>query len=264
MPGPPGGTSTARTLTWSASPPPSALLGLTLVLEFDGKTGQGRALELGPDRKPRWQFAGMNNSVDARILPGSRVLIAEHGKNQVTERDFTGKILWQKQLPSPILSQRLINGNTFIVTMSQLLEVDRKGAEVFTWNRSSVRAAYKFPSGQIGVVTADQNYRLLDATGKELKTYRIQVSSNNSIGGIDFLRGGGLVVSQTDKVVEYNPDGKMVWQAPAKDANCVTRLPNGNTLVASLSGRYLIELDRGGKEVWRYAGSGGIWLGRRR
>jgi hypothetical protein len=65
-------------------------------------------------------------------------------------------------------------------------------------------------------------------------------------------------------VVEYYADGKIAWQAAVQSPTTATRLPNGNTLVASSSQQRLVELDAGGKEVWSLDVEGRPWRARRR
>src|SRR5207253_722553 len=59
-----------------------------------------------------------------------KVLLAESFANRVTERNLKGEILWQKELTEPLVAQRLPNGNTFIATKTQMVEVNAKGDEV--------------------------------------------------------------------------------------------------------------------------------------
>src|SRR5262249_16245554 len=65
------------------------LLNLNLVSELDGSgpAGAGRVWEFGADGKSRWEISNLNRPIDARVLPGGRVLVAEHGAMRVTERD---------------------------------------------------------------------------------------------------------------------------------------------------------------------------------
>jgi hypothetical protein len=54
-----------------------------------------------------------------------------------------------------------------------------------------------------------------------------------------------------NKVVEMDTAGKQVWECNVQNPGHATRLRNGNTLVASIEGRKVIEFDRTGKtEVW--------------
>ncbi len=108
----------------------------------------GRVSLRGCDGRVRWQVAGLRRPVDARLLPGGRVLIAEGDDYpvswpeyrdtilqqepsdapslegyqpperklyQVTERDLAGKSVWQyRLLTQPLAVERLPNGNTFM------------------------------------------------------------------------------------------------------------------------------------------------------
>src|SRR5262249_32230431 len=86
-----------------------ASLGFTLLIVFDGGAGTGKVMEVDRAGKPRWTISGVQNPCDAHILPGNRVLIAEHGANRVAERNFKGEVLWQHQFPNPTGCQRLPN-----------------------------------------------------------------------------------------------------------------------------------------------------------
>ena len=158
------------------------MLGYTLLIVFSG--GTARLSELGQDCKPRWQFGGLNNGVDARILPGNRVLVSSQGEPRITERNFKGEILWEKPLQEgAVLAQRLPNGNTFIVTMSRLVEMEASGKIVFTWTGArGIRAGYKYRDGTIGVFTGDGKYLRLDSSGKELKRLNLTVVNHNGLG----------------------------------------------------------------------------------
>src|SRR5262249_36264783 len=111
---------------------PEGTLGYTLLVQVQSN-GTGRVVEIGRDNKPRWQIDGLQYPVDAYVVGGNRVLIAEYNGRKITERDFRGNVLWEKQGLGgmPTNAQRLANGNTFIATNADLLEVDRTGKEVF-------------------------------------------------------------------------------------------------------------------------------------
>jgi HEAT repeat protein len=238
-----------------------ALLGYTVVVLLDS----GQVVELGTDRKPRWQIGGLQSPLDAQVLPGERVVIAEYTPGRVTERNRKGDVLWEKQVPNPTAAQRLSNGHTFIVTPTQLLVVDRAGKEVYTFARPgiSISAARKFPDGRIGYVTGDR-YVELDAGGKELKSFTVGNAQTTS--SLDVLVNGHIVVGQygNGKVVEFDRDGKAVWQATVPSPISVVRLPSGNTLVTTQHPQQVLELDRGGKTVWEYQATGHPTRARRR
>jgi hypothetical protein len=66
------------------------------------------------------------------------------------------------------------------------------------------------------------------------------------------------------RVVEFDPTGKQVWSVNVQLPTAAQRLPNGNTLVSSLSARRVIEYNRDGQEVWSYQTEGQVFMARRR
>jgi hypothetical protein len=231
------------------------LLGYTLVVLLD----QGMIQELDAEKKPRWSVSGLDFPLDAQFLPGDRLLVAEHGGNRVTERNLKGDILWKKDISEPLVAQRLPNGNTFIAGRMQLIEVDRAGKEVFSHNFRNghvVMKAQKLRNGEIALVTTNNldspRFVRLSPTGKELSSFPVLVQTSG--GRIEVLPNGHVLIPLfgNGKVVEYDMDGKPVWEAAVEQPIAAVRLPNGNTLVTSMSQRRAIELDRTGKEVWEY------------
>jgi HEAT repeat protein len=213
---------------------------------------QQAVIELGTDGKERWRIGGIMNPMDARVLPGGRLLIAEMGAQRVTERGMKGEILWEKRVPTwPVSCDRLANGNTLIATQQQVLEVDRSGHEVFTYNRmlGDIMSAHKTRDGYYVLVSSQGMIVRVDHTGKEVKTVRVQGVSNY---GNELLPNGNVLIplAWQNKVTEYDPDGKVVWEATAPRPMAVCRLPNGHTLVApqQLPAK-MYELDRNGKQV---------------
>jgi HEAT repeat protein len=229
-------------------------MGFTLVVEqFDQARRSGRVLELDAAGKVRWQFDGLLIAQDAQVLPGERVLVLEQSQqNRVTERDFKGKILWEKPVGNALSCQRLRNGNTFIVCRNLLLEVDPSGKDVFSYPRNdlTILAAEKFRDGQIAFFSYQGLYVRLDSAGKEVRSYRIPLPPNG-FSGAHVLPGDRLVVTMinANKVVEYDADGKQVWEATVQAPSFPQRLPNGNTLVPSYAVQRITELDRTGRIV---------------
>src|SRR5262249_6086687 len=154
-------------------------------------------------------------------------------------------VLWEKRVTMPIACQRLPNRNTFIACRDRFLEVDRSGKEVFSHHQPNhdVMAAQRRRDGQIVYVTQSGTCTRIDATGKVLKTFPI--GQMQTYGGIDLLPNGRLLVPHysNSKVVEYDPEGKAVWEASVQLPTSAVRLPNGNTLVASMGGMQVLELD---------------------
>jgi HEAT repeat protein/outer membrane protein assembly factor BamB len=242
------------------------LLGLTMIAQWDD--GQiGRVLELGPDGKIRREVLNIPWPIDFQLLPGNKLLLSEYYINKVTERNFKGEQLWEKNVSQqPLAAQRLANGNTFIVMRGQLLEVDRTGKDVVTLNQpgQDVVSAIKTRNGQIYLVTMAGQFKRLDAAGKELKTF--SVGAVHGYAAIDVLPSGRVLVPQynDNKVVEYDTDGKAVWEAAVQQPTAPVRLPNGHTLVACRDAQLVIELDRNGKQIWQYKATTYPWRVRRR
>jgi HEAT repeat protein len=240
-------------------------LGLTVICQMSTRGGF-EVLEVGRDQKVRWRITGVQNASDAQVLPGRRVLLAEYQGQRVTERNFKGDVLWEHRVPqNPITAQRLPNGHTFIATQFQLLEIDRAGKEVFTYRtHMPFMAAAKGRDGTMVGLTQQGTLLRLDAKGKQLKS--VTIGYTGTLGGIHLLPRGNVLVPdyRQNKVIEYDADGKAVWEAAVRMPTSAQRLSNGHTLVASQNLGMVVELDRGGKTVWEYKADGRPWRARGR
>jgi len=241
-------------------------LGFTLLCDCT----RNRVYEIGRDGKERWAIENVLFPVDAWVLPGNRVLIAEYRGQRVSERDFTGKVLWSRDglNGTPVNVQRLPNGNTFIATQVQLLEVDRAGKEVYTIegrNLRGITAAYRARDGRIICLVQTSQCLILDTTGRQLKSF----PSHRQAGwtsGLDLLANGRVLITQPDrnKVAEFDADGKQILEVDAPAATTATGLPNGHILIASHGAQRVFEVDRTGKVVWEHKAAGNIFRARRR
>jgi hypothetical protein len=229
------------------------LIGLTLICAANGYNGdKGKVWEVGPDGKTRWEINDVQYPVDAQVLAGNRVLIAEQSGRRVTERDLQGKILWQHPVTENLVGcQRLPNGNTFIATNSQLYEVARDGKVAFRYSghQSTVYSAVRLRNGNVAYMGSHYKLVELDLQGREVKSFPIDFS------GIGLVKpepqpGGRFLVGQKNNLIELNDVGKPVWEASVPKISCAMRLPNGNILAASIIDRRLVELDRTGKVIW--------------
>src|SRR5262249_28043539 len=152
----------------------------------------GRVWEWQPDGKPRFSITGLTSPVDARVLPGRRVLIAEEGGQKVSEYDFSGKLLWEKSFEDgPVSVQRLPNGNTFVATYFRFVEVRRDGSIASTINVSDfgrVSDANKLHDGRIVCLFNNNQLAFFTPEGKE--TVQTQM---DSWGGVDSLPNGHVL-----------------------------------------------------------------------
>jgi HEAT repeat protein len=221
--------------------------GYTLLIQANNNQIQ----EMDKDNKVRWTLSGLLNPWDAQVLPNNRVLVAEYNGQRVTERDMKGNIVWQKQVGSwPMSAERLRNGQTFIVCRNLLLLVDKGGRDVLKIDRPhDVMSARRLSNGQIVVVTSNRQIQRLDRSGKEIKSSMIpNVFYNQN----EILNNGNVLVplGWNNRVIEYNAEGKEVWSGTAPQPMHATRLPSGNTLIASQNWPYkTYELDKKGKQV---------------
>lgn len=231
-------------------------LGYTLVVQVQTNS-DGRVIEVGRDGKIRWKIDGLKYPVDAIMLPGERILITEWDGNRVTEYDTRGNKYWKKDGLNgrATNAQRLQNGNTFIATTSEILEVDRAGKEVYRFGINvGITAAYRSVNGEVIVLRNDSKVVRYQTNGTEIATFDSKRDSSWT-SGLDLLRNGNIVVTQPNpgqKVSEFTSDGKLVHEWSTPNVTTATRLNNGNLLVASHSGQVVIEYDRAGKKLWEY------------
>lgn len=230
------------------------MLGCTLVVLLD----QNQAVDLDSQNKPRFTIEGLDFPLDVQYLPGDRVLVAEHGGSRVTERNRENKILWEKKIDQPLTAQRLPNGNTFIATKNVLVEVDRNDKVVFSHSLPGgelIMRAHKLRNGDMALITqlGVTRFVRLDRNGKEIGSFGVDVRTSG--GKVDVLPNGHVLIPENgnNRLVEYDGQGKVVWEATVDSPIVASRLPNGHSLVTSMNPQKgAIEIDRAGKEVWNY------------
>jgi hypothetical protein len=228
-------------------------LGYTLVVLLD----KGKVMELDKDNKPRLELEGFDFPLDVQLLPGDHVLVAEHNGGRVTERDKKGAIVWEKKVDGPLAAQRLPTGNTFVCSRTQLLEFDKAGKEVFSYSSprgEQFMKAMKLRNGDYAFVAqlGATRFVRLSPEGKELATFNVDVRTSG--GRIDVTPKGNVLIPENgnNRVAEYDPQGKIVWEVAVEQPIAAVRLTNGNTLVTSMNQNRAVEFDRAGKEVWEF------------
>jgi hypothetical protein len=226
-------------------------LGYTLLVQ----PGNNQIVELGADLKERWKLTNLLNPQDVQPLPGDRFLVTEGNGNRITERNLKNEVLWSKTVPNvPMQAQRLANGNTFIVCRNQVLEVRRDGSEVYTISRpnNDVLTAQKMRNGEIVAISSLGTVERLDTAGKVLKSFRTQM--NTWTVSNEVLPNGNVLVAfaaPLNKVVEYDPEGKSVWESSAVlNPMAASRAPNGNTWIVSQQfPNKMVEVDKNNKQL---------------
>jgi outer membrane protein assembly factor BamB len=237
-------------------------LGLTLVPEMHAH----KVWECGRDGKPLWEVTGLECPIDAQVLPGNRLLVAELNGNAVTERDRSGKVLWRHAVATPIACARLANGQTFVATNHRVFLVSREGKELPLYHADNgffIHSVQRLANGHVVCVSMAGTVRELDVAGKVVCTVPLPISGGWS--GVEGVPGNRYLVVNNNqgKVLEVDRAGKVRWEFQAPGACYATRLPNGNTLVVSNSSG-LLEVDRDGKTVWSRAITTALWRAHRR
>ena len=234
-------------------PPPT--IGHTIVTLLD----DGEIVELDRKNEPVWRIKGLALPLDMQLLPNGNILVAEHGASRVTERDpIRGEIRWERAVTSPICAQRLANRHTFIATYTGFAQYDENGREVVSFTSPEGERFLKIaklPNGEVIALTIHSRVVRMDEKGRELSSFTISLNNPLFGGRIQMLPNGHILVPHNgeDKVVEYDTEGKNVWQIAAPKPVIAVRLPNGNTIVTTfLPETGVIEFDREGNEFWSF------------
>jgi hypothetical protein len=213
---------------------------------------EGRVWEWKPEGKPRFDITDLSMPVDAHVLAGNRVLIADQSSRRVSERDFSGKVLWEKICEDgPVSVQRLANGNTYIATMQRVLEVRRDGTEVYSYplpdQNDTLCDSNRLADGTIGIITFEGKFILMSPTGKVLLTKNM-----GGRGSVEALPNGRFFVSQvgTQKISEIDPNGEVVWEVQVPGAWFGTRTPDGGAIIALKSNKKMVKVNDKGVIVW--------------
>jgi len=253
-------------------------LGYTLVVQHNNRIGVGgggnvgEVYELDKDKNVRWKITiPVGYPVDAQVLSGNRVLVAEYQGGRITERDLKGDIKWEHNCGgNPYSVQRLPNGNTFIAMQGRLVEIDRNKQEVWSMQQANqnIMRAKKLPNGDVAYITnlgAQATYTRIDSrTQKTIKSFNV-LQTTMLFGGFEVLNNGGVIIPHYNqsRVVEYNQDGGQINTLGLNVPNSVMRLPNGNNLITSYGQRQVYEYN-GNQQVWVFQADGIVFTAKRR
>ena len=240
-----------------------ASLGLTLFCE-DERIGESPGFVFAVTRAGTvlWKLEGINSPADFHLLPGGRILVAENWHSKVTERDRQGKVLWERKLDDkPVSCERMPNGNTFVATYHSLHEFTPDGKEVFSHKSAGMlHGGYKQRDGHILTVDTNGTVVELDAKGAELHRFQPEkyASGAGNWASVEVLPSGRYLIalSGTNRVIETDRMGKVLWEKEVQTPTSATRLRNGHILVSSVEGGFVVEWDAAGNEVWRFKSSG--------
>ena len=249
------------------------LQGFTDLVMFD-QSGFGRSAvsSLGPDLTEKWRMVSANfHPFDARVQADGKIVVVEQNFGRVTERDAAGAIRKTVPLNQPVGVESLADGGRVYVCRGMVIEHDKDGKQTNLYTRPNnqfdILAGRRLPGGDTVIVTNSPNgancFRLdakLKEVGKPLTLGRLQ---NQFMVGLDVVGEDKLLVCEFDKVAEYDmKTEKAVWKHATPQPTSVQRLPNGNTLVASLTANKVVEVDPAGEVVWEYQAKDGLRIAR--
>lgn len=258
---------------------------------------KGHVAIVGPDGKVEWEVECKYNSHDIQLLANGNLLL-HTGTATVTEMTLKKEVVWSYEAKPKAeykgrievhAFQRLDDGNTLVAETGnrRLVEVNKQGKIVkevpLTVKNPDphrdTRMARKLATGNYLVChEGDGCVREYDASGKVVWEYKLDLNGRPRSGGhgpeghgtevFGALRlpSGNTVIAggNNNRVVEVNPDGKVVWSIDQKELPGITlawvttlqALPNGNLIVgnchAGPENPQLFEVTRDKKVVWTF------------
>jgi hypothetical protein len=203
----------------------------------------------------------LNFMCDVQLLPNGRLLVA--GTRYVTERDGDGNVLWQYWAPDVLTTcRRLPNGNTFIATYTEILEVSPGGKVVRSAKNplgTTIFRAVRLRNGNV-LFVCQGAVAEIDPDGKLVRRIDLPYQETRW-GSVEPLPSGDYLVAlfQCDRVLKVDAAGKVRWEANVHTPSSVQRLPNGNVLVGSMNDMRILELNPSGRHVWSMPTSGQVF-----
>jgi outer membrane protein assembly factor BamB len=239
--------------------------------------GDHRVMLLSPAGEVLWEYP-TKLTHDAWMLPSGNVLFADG--ETVTEVTREKKVVFQYRATErkgggTYACQRLADGRTFVGENStgRLLEVDPDGKVVFTLQTSPSQTG-QHQNMRMARKLANGNYLVCHSGARLVKEYNpkgeavweVKVPGSLAFAALRTPKGNTLV-SCLDRVVEYDPSGKNLWECRTGDLGEVkvrnltgiNLLANGNVVAGCYSaygdgqGCGLLEFSREKKAVWCYS-----------
>lgn len=223
------------------------------------KLQSSKVWQRGRDGSVRWTIDNFQGVSACDLLRNGNVVVGEQRVRRVVERDPGGADRWQHPVVGNVTKiKRLANGNTFIATTNQFLEVasDQRVVASHSLQGTYVYAADLTDDGKIAAITSHGQLVEFDAaTGAASRTIPVKFQLSGLIGLHAYAKNRYLVALpyiNQGQVVEYDDKGNVLWKKDFKGVHRVLKLPTGNVLVASSQDRRVAELDREGRIVWEH------------
>ncbi len=257
--------------------------------------GKGHIAILGVDGKVEWEMENKHDVHDLHLLPNGNILTHTSPTN-VVEINPKKEIVWKYEAKPKEgykgrieihAFQRLDDGNTMVAESgnTRIVEVDKAGKivkeiplKVKQPNaHRDTRMVRKLASGNYLVCHEGEGAVVeYDGDGKIVWKYTLDLGRRKRsdghgpeghgvevFGAIRLENGNTLIAGgNNNRVLEVNPNGKIVWQVDQKDLPGITLawvttlqvLPNGNIVFgnchAGPDNPQLIEVTKEKKVVW--------------
>ena len=230
---------------------PDRILGFTVVVEHDQRTGFGKVFEMTPDGKKRWEITNLQNPWDAQVRPGGQsVVIYENNSAILSERTIKGETKWSETIYSVKNIQILANGNILVFAQNQIIEWDKARKQVWTHAipTSDLVSGWRVKNGNTVYATQNRQLIVLGRDGKELKKHTINFLNYNS--SLSELTGNKVLLCEPQRLVEIDLDSgkELAKVAYALNPLFAQKLPTGKYLVTSQNrGNELAEVGADGK-----------------
>jgi hypothetical protein len=244
--------------------------GCLLLVEWNNQGwGNGQVTLLGPNLKPRATLTNLMQPMDAVLLPGDRIAVAEQNNSRVTIRNFANEIVTTIQDNQPIGLQHLESGKLFVSNRNGAAEFDLDGTKGWTYSRPNnnhdVMGARRLGNGEtIFFVNSDQknNCLRIDAKGKDVgKPFALGQPYYNP--AIESIGTDDILVADQSKIQLYSlKENKVTWSHPVNNVTSLQRLPNGNYLYVVQNSNKVVEITPAKEEVWEHQISSGMRLAR--
>lgn len=218
----------------------------------------------------RWMLAIVTLIVTTSAFAETYIYVADHNTGKVIKIKTDGTLVWDAPNGNGHDVQVLPNKNILINHGSVVEEVSPEKKVVWSVGKpivQSAEAVQRLASGN--TLIADNGRMKIVELDKDKKVvWEFDVPNDNkrktpTMRQVRRLENGNTLIcaSTEDKVLEVSPEKKVVWSHAVPFPYLATRLANGNTLISSGDGYgsprgfFVVEVDKDGKEVWKYGGA---------